>query len=244
MRGCRFPAFVTPARPLTLRLFWRHHPDMTRISEQRKRALSARRHLSATYRRQASVHACRRLARLPVMQRAKRIGIYHPLASEIDPRPLTALLAGPTRRFYYPRTENNQVRFVRIRPGTRWRHSPLGMDEPTGYGHVVNILDVLILPLAAFDIAAHRIGLGGGFYDRTLAPIRHAVYRGPIRIGLAFSCQRLAEIEPAPWDVALSAVATEHRIHSRHQYQLMRCRMPMPAANENPAYEEGPQGQP
>lgn len=192
-------------------------PDMNSISKQRKQALAARRQLSTTQRRRASILACRRLARLPALKRAIRIGIYQPLASEIDPRPLMTLLADPARHFYFPRTEGNKIRFVPAQPNTRWRRSPLGMDEPAGCEYAVSILDVLILPLAGFDHAAHRIGLGGGFYDRTLSLLRHAPYRGPVRIGLAFACQRLTCIEPQPWDVELSAIVTEEHIHFRNR---------------------------
>src|SRR5699024_4598903 len=129
--------------------------DMSSISKQRKQALAARRQLSTTQRRRASVLACRRLARLPALKRAIRIGIYQPLASEIDPRPLMTLLADPARHFYFPRTEDNRVRFVPVQRNTRWRRSPLGMDEPAGREYAVSILDVLILPLAGFDHAAH-----------------------------------------------------------------------------------------
>lgn len=186
---------------------------MARVADQRKRALSARRCLDPAFRRQASKRACRRLTRLPALRRARRIGIYQPLASEIDPRPLCHLLSHTGPQFYYPRTECGILRFVPARADTRWRRSALGVDEPEGWGHPVNALDVLIMPLAGFDDSANRIGLGGGFYDRTLASIRHSSYRSPARIGFAFECQHVGPIEPQPWDVELAAVVTEAGVY-------------------------------
>ena len=188
---------------------------MTNVSDLRRTALRARRNLSAGYRQQASQRACRHLARLPGARHARRVGIYWPLASEIDPRPLITLLPRSTQ-FYLPRVAGNSLRFVRWRPSIRWTRSPLGMLEPVGQrGHDVAALDLLIMPLAGFDHYGHRIGLGGGFYDRTLSATRYAPYRGPRRIGLAFACQALPTIPPQPWDVALDAVASEYGVHRR-----------------------------
>lgn len=187
-----------------------HHCD------QRKRALSARRALGNTFRQHASIRACRRLAKLPALRRARRIGIYNPLASEIDPRPLIKLLQQPSLQFHYPRVEGDHLRFVPTNTSTRWKQAGLGVLEPVGSSRAVTVLDVLILPLASFDHCGHRIGLGGGYYDRTLAPVRCNDYRGPVRIGFAFECQRATRIEPEPWDVELSAVVTEARLYYRH----------------------------
>ncbi|MGB7754647.1 MAG: 5-formyltetrahydrofolate cyclo-ligase [Salinisphaera sp.] len=190
---------------------------MARVADQRRIALSARRKLSAADRHHASRLACRRLARLPAVRRARRIGLYWPLASEIDPRPVIALLAPYAPVPCYPRVVGDALRFVAMHSAAGWYRSTLGVHEPGGWTHPVEALDVLILPLAGFDEDAHRIGLGGGFYDRTLAPARDLAYRSPTRIGLAFECQRLALIEPQPWDVELAAVVTESRVYRRRR---------------------------
>lgn len=186
---------------------------MDSIAAQRKRALFARRRLTTAERRAASVMACRRLARLPALRRARHIGLYRPLASEIDPRPLIEQLGMRSCDYYFPRVEASTLRFVRYSPSTRWQRSTLGVDEPVGWPHAISRLDVLIMPLAAFDEQANRIGLGGGYYDRTLAPVRDRAYRCPARIGLAFACQQLDTITARPWDVPLAAVVTEAGIH-------------------------------
>lgn len=193
---------------------------MDRIRDQRKSALMARRRLTPQQRRTASVLACRHLARLPALRHARRIGLYWPLASEIDPRPLRNLLQTDTR-FFLPRVGDQVLHFVEWRPALRWQQSALGVHEPVGgTNHGLPALDALIMPLAGFDRSAHRIGLGGGFYDRSLAPLRYQAYRGPQRIGLAFDCQRLDSIEPQPWDVELACVVSERGVYRRATRRL------------------------
>lgn len=67
--------------------------------------------------------------------------------------------------------------------------------------------EVLIVPLLAFDAQGHRLGYGGGFYDRTLAGLRA---RGPVlAIGFAFSAQEVAQVPTEPTDQRLDAIVTE-----------------------------------
>ncbi|WP_423823406.1 5-formyltetrahydrofolate cyclo-ligase [Salinisphaera sp. SPP-AMP-43] len=186
---------------------------MATVADQRKTALAARRRLTAVQRQRASIAACRYLGRLPEMRRARHIGLYWPLPSEIDPSVVQHMLGRRDRRFYYPRVSHDQLRFVPVARNGRWTRSNLGVQEPAGWSHPVNALDVLIMPLAGFDAGAHRIGLGGGFYDRTLAPVRDRGYRSPTRIGLAFECQRLPAIETRPWDIELASVVTERGVY-------------------------------
>jgi 5-formyltetrahydrofolate cyclo-ligase len=67
-----------------------------------------------------------------------------------------------------------------------------------------------------FDGECNRLGMGGGFYDRTLAYLRQRTHwRRPRLIGIAHACQRLDRIDPRPWDIPLDGVATEERIYWR-----------------------------
>jgi 5-formyltetrahydrofolate cyclo-ligase len=70
--------------------------------------------------------------------------------------------------------------------------------------------------LVGFDRACHRLGMGAGFYDRSLAFLqqrRH--WRRPRLIGLAHECQRVEALAPKPWDIPLDAVITEAAIYRR-----------------------------
>lgn len=186
---------------------------MSDIAQQRREALAARRALTSPHRRTASRIACNRLTRLPVFRRARHIGIYWPLPSETDPRFVLEHLR-PHQHVYLPRVHGKMLRFVAIGSDAfRHEHGAFGIVEPKGrHSYPATHLDLLIMPLAAFDPRAHRIGMGGGFYDRTLAyRTRGAPSRGPYLVGLALEAQRVDAIDVRPWDVALDAVVTEAR---------------------------------
>ncbi len=73
-----------------------------------------------------------------------------------------------------------------------------------------------MMPLVGFDADCNRLGMGGGFYDRTLDYLRwHRAWNRPRLIGLAHACQQVARIEPQPWDIPLEAVVTECAIQAR-----------------------------
>lgn len=70
---------------------------------------------------------------------------------------------------------------------------------------------VVCAPLTAFDAQLRRVGMGGGYYDRWFSQRLHRW--GVHRIGIAFDCQRVADIEAQSWDVSLHGVVTETRIY-------------------------------
>ncbi len=70
------------------------------------------------------------------------------------------------------------------------------------------------MPLVGFDQFKNRIGMGGGFYDRTLSfKKRQQNYKNPKLVGLAFDCQEVAKLNAEPWDVPLDAVVTPTTIY-------------------------------
>lgn len=189
---------------------------MNNVDRQRSMALAARRRLDSRTRRAASARACQRLARLPVFRRARRIGLYWPLASEIDPRILLSL-ARPEQALCLPRVVGPTLVFIRIIDRV-FRHStsPHGMIEPIGRRHTsAATLDLLVMPLAAFDSQARRIGMGGGYYDRTLAPLRDRPHTCPTLVGLGFEVQRVPVIETRPWDIDLDAIVSERGVYQK-----------------------------
>lgn len=185
---------------------------MVDAAEQRRQGRAVRRALSPRERRRQSERACRLIARLAVFRRARRIGLYWPLPSEADPRFLYHhLRAG--QHLYLPRVVGDRLEFVAWREGnTRWRRAALGMHEPrNGRRMRPTALDLVVMPLTAFDSAGHRIGMGGGFYDRAFA-LGAALHRRPYLLGLAFPCQHVGPITPAAWDVNPDAIATHRGI--------------------------------
>ena len=75
-------------------------------------------------------------------------------------------------------------------------------------------LDLLLLPLVAFDTQGNRIGMGSGFYDRTLAYLRHRQFwKKPTLVGLAHEIQKTGQLETQSWDIPLDFIITEKQIY-------------------------------
>jgi len=73
-------------------------------------------------------------------------------------------------------------------------------------------LDVVLVPLVAFDDAGWRLGFGAGFYDRKFAFLLRRLVRKPLLIGLGYELQRVERQNPSQWDVPLHATVTEQGI--------------------------------
>jgi len=71
-------------------------------------------------------------------------------------------------------------------------------------------LDIILMPLVGFDAAGNRLGMGGGYYDRTLAFTKHA-NKKPLLIGIAHDIQEVDSLPIAPWDIPLNAIITPTR---------------------------------
>jgi 5-formyltetrahydrofolate cyclo-ligase len=74
-------------------------------------------------------------------------------------------------------------------------------------------LDVVLAPLVVFDENRNRIGMGGGFYDRSFAMRKDAAISLPVLIGVAHELQKVEQIIPEDWDVRLDMVVTDQAIY-------------------------------
>lgn len=193
---------------------------------QRRQCRAARRQLQPREQRRHAFHVAQRLCHHRLFLRARRIAFYWPTDGELDPRPLLkqARLRGkscylPVLKPQHVSWGRGQLWFAAIRAETRLRPNRFGIPEPATRAGRLRWpwqLDLLLMPLVGFDTDCHRLGMGGGFYDRTLAYLRQRrCWRRPRLIGLAHDCQRLDRIEPRPWDIPLEAVVTEQRIYVR-----------------------------
>lgn len=83
-------------------------------------------------------------------------------------------------------------------------------------------MDVVVVPLVAFDVHCHRVGMGGGYFDTTFSFLSQAaLWRKPRLVGVAFDCQRVGAIIPNAWDIPLDAVVTERAIYLRGASDLI-----------------------
>jgi len=135
---------------------------------------------------------------------------YSPIRSEIDPAPLMRKLAEQGAKLALPAVmaRGKSLAFRAWSPDDRLMMGPLGILEPSPAAAEL-IPDIMLVPLAAFDRAGHRIGYGAGHYDYTLAHLRKLKLKHIIAIGLAFAVQEIAAVPALPHDVALDYVLTE-----------------------------------
>ena len=176
-------------------------------AELRTAALAVRDSLSETKRAAAAQAIARRGLPVELVAGAVVAG-YSPIRSELDPTPLMRALAAKGARLALPViTQRGQsLRFRIWHEGDRLLPGSLGILEPSPAAAEV-VPDIVLVPLAAFDRAGHRIGYGAGHYDRTLAQLHKS--KGFAAIGLAFSGQEVATVPALQHDVALDYVLTE-----------------------------------
>ena len=182
----------------------------------RRMLRKARRALTPSEQRKAALGLYRQLAQQPLFRRAKHISLYLPTDGEIDPRLLLRAAQRRGKATYlpvlsaWPRTK---MVFHRVRPGEKLRPNRFRILEPRvniGQQRKVWALDLVLLPLVGFDDVGGRLGMGGGFYDRSLAYLaRRKSWRKPTLLGLAHECQKVEKLTQASWDVPLAGTVTD-----------------------------------
>lgn len=182
----------------------------------RRMLRKARRALTPSEQRRAALGLYRQLAQHPLFRRAKHISLYLPTDGEIDPRLLLRAAQRRGKATYlpvlsaWPRTK---MVFQRVRPGEKLLPNRFRILEPRvniSQQRKVWALDLVLLPLVGFDDTGGRLGMGGGFYDRSLAYLaRRQSWRKPTLLGLAHECQKVERLVQASWDVPLAGTVTD-----------------------------------
>jgi len=180
-----------------------------------------RRALSDSEREQAAFLLCERIAASRIYQHSKHIAFYLPNDGEMD---LTLLIQDAWqqgKKCYLPvLAEPNTQRlwFIPYTAGTKLKPNRFGIPEPV-HSHSLRIrktlsLDLILMPLVAFDAQGNRVGMGGGYYDRTLAFLRQRKYwHKPNLLGVAYEFQKQQQLKHNPWDIPLQSVATEQQFY-------------------------------
>lgn len=171
-------------------------------------AALARRDALSDERRAAAAEAIAKRGLPIAIKHGAVIAGYAPIRSEIDPVPLLRALAAQGARLALPAVmaRGKSLAFRAWSPGDKLTLGPLGILEPSPAAAEL-VPDIVLVPLAAFDRAGHRVGYGAGHYDFTLAHLRKV--KTIAAIGLAFAVQEIKAIPMQPHDVALDYVLTE-----------------------------------
>lgn len=158
----------------------------------------------------AAAHALQWFTALP---QATHIGVFLSMAEEIDSRPLIRALWRQGKSLYLPVVagKNSPLCWRAYRPDTPLIADVFGIAVPKQeQDEEASILDAALMPLVGADRRGNRIGMGGGFYDRTFADKIRA--HSPRLIGLAYDCQLLSALPRQVWDVPMDALATETQL--------------------------------
>jgi len=186
-------------------------------STLRRQLKAARNALNPAARRQAARASLRLALRHGLLLRAKRIGLYLPHGGEFDAHLLLNQVLWMRRECYLPvlPPRGRVMRFARVRDNTRMTNNRYGIAEPLDARPLrARQLDLLLMPLVGFDNQGYRLGMGGGFYDATLAFMRHRrSWRKPRLVGIAYEFQRVDTLPHDPWDMPLDAVLTERQLY-------------------------------
>lgn len=193
----------------------------TRASAERARLrqeLRARREaLTATERMAAMQGLLVQLERIPEFLTDRRIAGYWAVQGEL---PLAGLMAGLRARgqaWHLPVLgADRRLGFAPWQPGAPIEPNRHGIPEPRCANSDLlapTQLDLVLLPLLGFDRRGHRLGFGGGWYDRSFDFLRNRPGAGkPLLVGVGYAMQEVDEIAAMPWDVRLDMIATEREL--------------------------------
>jgi len=174
----------------------------------RRKFRALRRTLDASAQHNHAIQAARHFAVAGLLLCFDRFAIYWASDGELDTDPIARRLLAARKTVALPVVQSGRrLAFRRYHPATPLMSNRFGIPEPDPYAATplaAAALDVVMLPLVAFDDRGNRLGMGGGYYDATLANRPRA-----LRIGLAHELQRCDALPSRAWDVPLDAVITE-----------------------------------
>ncbi|HVT31912.1 MAG TPA: 5-formyltetrahydrofolate cyclo-ligase [Rhodanobacteraceae bacterium] len=177
---------------------------------ERRTAISTADRIAATMSLVAHLEA------IPEFLTDTNIAGYWAIAGEL---PLAAIIGGLRARgqaYHLPVIDaNKRLTFAAWWPGMEITPNRLGIPEPgdTDASLAPDALDVVLVPLLGFDRRGHRLGFGGGYYDRSFAFLRDVERPAkPLLVGIGYALQEVERVPPEDWDVPLDYIATEREL--------------------------------
>tara|TARA_B110000879_G_C11093975_1_gene480254 strand:+ start:356 stop:976 length:621 start_codon:yes stop_codon:yes gene_type:complete len=183
-------------------------------SQLRQQCRAARRALPHYQQRAQAKQLSDLLQRCPEFIRAKSIASYLPNDGEIDPAIIHHVAWALGKRIYLPvPTKNKSLRFAPYSRQTPLVTGQWGIKQPRCAARIAKkvSLDLILVPLVAFDSMGNRLGRGGGYYDRFLASTK-CKQKTLKSFGLSHSLQQVEKVPVEHWDITLDAIATPRQI--------------------------------
>ncbi|BBD80904.1 5-formyltetrahydrofolate cyclo-ligase [Aerosticca soli] len=194
--------------------------DTARRRELRLELAARRRALGPAERIAAAQGLRRSLEQLPEYHTDERIAGYWAHDGELPLNLVIPPLIARGQRFLLPMlTAERSLRFAPWQPGDPVAPNRHGIPEPVAPREwfAPFQLDLVLVPLLAFDRRGRRLGTGGGYYDRSFAFLNEQPRPAePLLVGVGYAFQELPDIEAADWDVPLDYVATDRELIDCH----------------------------
>lgn len=184
--------------------------DELNRSEIRQQLRTQRAALSVKQRLYAAINLAKQSRHSLRLIQAKRVLSYAPFAGEISPEKLLNKLH--PKQVMLPKISNYRLRKMDFLNASKLEKSnKFGILEPQAIGSPTpaNQLDVILMPLVAFDRCGNRLGMGQGYYDRALQALSHQQSTRPFLVGLAYHFQEIKSCQATAWDVPLDAILTD-----------------------------------
>lgn len=183
--------------------------------EIRQSIRKVRRELTANQQQAAAQKITQNAITHPKISQAQHIALFLSFDGEIDTQPLIDKLWQQGKNIYLPVLHPfnlHNLLFLRYTSETELVKNRFNIAEPSlDVTQVlpINDLDIMLIPLVAFDSEGQRLGMGGGFYDRTLSNWQQKRF---YPIGLAHDCQHVEKLPCAHWDIPLPEIITPQKI--------------------------------
>ncbi|WP_164078341.1 5-formyltetrahydrofolate cyclo-ligase [Alteromonas facilis] len=190
------------------------------MNKELKRALraqyrAARNALTADQQSHAAQQLCLQFTQAIQLQSEQHVGVYIANDGELSLSAVITQCWAKGINTYLPVLNTQQdgfLYFIHYHQDSPMQINRFGIPEPEFDKNsciTVENIDVLLMPLVAFDTQGKRLGMGGGFYDRTLAELGQS--NKPSLIGIAHDCQESEYIPDEPWDIPLNHILTPTR---------------------------------
>lgn len=194
---------------------------MTSRKTIRQQLRQRRQQLSASARQHASQAICQRIASSYLFHNSRRIAGFLSNDNEPDLTPLMQLAWQRQKQWHLPIIgfpNLNKLWFAPYAKNDRLINNRFGIGEPDTPLHQAtpcNSIDLILMPLVAFDKQGNRLGMGKGYYDRTLQFLSHRTHwHKPRLVGIAYELQHFEQLPFQAWDIPLDAVVTEDRVYN------------------------------
>jgi 5-formyltetrahydrofolate cyclo-ligase len=186
------------------------------LQKLRRQIRAKRQNLDKQVQRQVAKQVCHHFLTHSNLLHAQRIAAYFPADGELSPLPLLNRLQDLGKQIYLPKLPAFPSKMVFLPLTGNFSVNRYGLLEPVAAKSAIRLahqLDLILLPLVAFDAQGHRLGMGGGYYDRALANLNRRTHlMRPKLLGLAHSFQQQKNLPRNPWDVPLHGVITEQNL--------------------------------